>query len=60
MTRTRHYDENAMMQLTNLVDLFDLICHVAYDQPPLTRKRRANNVKENATISLNMANKPGK
>lgn len=26
------------------VDLFDLICHVAYDQPPLTRKERANNV----------------
>jgi type I restriction enzyme R subunit len=28
------------------VDLFDLICHVAYDQPPLTRKERANNVKK--------------
>lgn len=27
-------------------DLFDLICHVAYDQPPLTRKERANNVKK--------------
>lgn len=26
------------------VDLFDLICHIAYDQPPLTRKERANNV----------------
>ena len=26
------------------VDLFDLICHVAYGQPPLTRKERANNV----------------
>ncbi|MEO8210299.1 MAG: DEAD/DEAH box helicase family protein, partial [bacterium] len=26
------------------VDLFDLICHVAYDQPPLTRKERADNV----------------
>jgi type I restriction enzyme, R subunit len=25
---------------------FDLICHVAYDQPPLTRKERANNVKK--------------
>src|SRR5690606_21659658 len=23
-----------------------LICHVAYDQPPLTRKKRANNVKK--------------
>ena len=28
------------------VDLFDLICHVAYDQHPLTRKERANNVKK--------------
>jgi type I restriction enzyme R subunit len=28
------------------VDLFDLICHVAYEQPPLTRKERLNNVKK--------------
>jgi len=28
------------------VDLFDLICHVAFDQPPLTRKERANNLKK--------------
>ena len=28
------------------VDLFDLICHVAYDQPPLTRKERALQVKK--------------
>ncbi len=28
------------------LDLFDLICHVAYDQPPLTRKERAENVKK--------------
>ena len=25
---------------------FDLICHVAFDQPPLTRAERANNVKK--------------
>ncbi len=25
---------------------FDLICHVAYGQPPLTRRERANNVKK--------------
>ena len=25
---------------------FDLICHIAYDQPPLTRSERANNVKK--------------
>lgn len=28
------------------VDLFDLICHVAFDQPPLTRKERVYNVKK--------------
>lgn len=27
-------------------DLFDIICHVAYDRPPLTRKERANQVKK--------------
>lgn len=39
--------------LENLADLvgkefsdFDLICHVAFGQPPLTRKERANNVKK--------------
>jgi type I restriction enzyme R subunit len=26
--------------------VFDLICHIAYDQPPLTRQERANNVKK--------------
>lgn len=26
---------------------FDLICHVAFDQPPLTRKERADNVRKN-------------
>ena len=25
---------------------FDLICHIAFDQPPLTRQERANNVKK--------------
>jgi type I restriction enzyme, R subunit len=28
------------------MDPFDLICHVVYGQPPLTRKERANNVKK--------------
>jgi len=28
------------------MDLFDLICYVAFDQPPLTRKDRANNVRK--------------
>ncbi len=27
-------------------DSFDLICHVVYDQPPLTRRERAWNVKK--------------
>jgi type I restriction enzyme, R subunit len=27
-------------------DAFDLICHIAYDQPPLTRKERADDVKK--------------
>lgn len=28
------------------LDAFDLICHIAFDQPPLTRRERANNVKK--------------
>jgi type I restriction enzyme R subunit len=28
------------------MDAFDLICHVAYDQPPLTRKERVDGVKK--------------
>lgn len=28
------------------LDPFDLICHVAFDMPPLTRSERANNVKK--------------
>ena len=27
-------------------DIFDVICHVAFDQPPMTRRERANNVKK--------------
>lgn len=27
-------------------DVFDLICHVAFDQPPLTRRERVNQVKK--------------
>ena len=27
------------------MDAFDLICHVAFDQPPLTRRERADNVR---------------
>ena len=28
------------------LDPFDLICHIAYDRPPLTRRERANGVKK--------------
>jgi type I restriction enzyme R subunit len=28
------------------LDPFDLICHIAFDQPPLTRRERAHNVKK--------------
>lgn len=28
------------------LDPFDLICHIVFDQPPLTRKERADNVKK--------------
>lgn len=28
------------------IDPFDLICHVVFDQPPLTRRERANSVKK--------------
>jgi len=28
------------------LDPFDLICHVAFDQPPLTRRERADNVRQ--------------
>ena len=28
------------------LDPFDLICHIVYDQPPLTRQERANNVRK--------------
>jgi type I restriction enzyme R subunit len=28
------------------LDLFDIICHVAFDKPPLTRRERAENVKK--------------
>ncbi|MBI3502013.1 MAG: DEAD/DEAH box helicase family protein [Bacteroidetes bacterium] len=38
--------EALMEAVQNNCDLFDLICHIAYDKPPLTRKERASNVKK--------------
>ena len=32
-------------------DIFDIICHVAFDKQPLTRKERANNVKKRDYLS---------
>ena len=38
---------DALLKAVNKeMDLFDLICYVAFDQPPLTRKDRANNVRK--------------
>jgi type I restriction enzyme R subunit len=48
----RELEEQGLMvdelqkSVNQAVDLFDLVCHIAFDQPPLTRKERANNVKK--------------
>ncbi|MFO7557540.1 MAG: DEAD/DEAH box helicase family protein [Desulfobacterales bacterium] len=36
--------ENLKEAINKEMDIFDLICHTAFDQPPLTRAERANNV----------------
>lgn len=38
--------ENLATEVGKDVGDFDLLCHVAYEQPPLTRKERAKNVKK--------------
>lgn len=38
--------EELMKDVDKDLDPFDLICHVAFEQPPLTRQERANNVKK--------------
>lgn len=38
--------EELQSQLWKDMDPFDLICHIAFDKPALTRKERANNVKK--------------
>ena len=49
----RGIDLEAMKTDQNMsdVDDFDFICHVAFDQKPLTRKERANNVKKRDFLS---------
>lgn len=48
----KHFEEQGIF-LDDLIedvnkdmDIFDLVCHVAFDMPALTRKERANNVKK--------------
>ena len=38
--------ENLKEAVNQEMDIFDLICHTAFDQPPLTRAERVNNVKK--------------
>jgi len=38
--------ENLKDAINKEMDVFDLICHTAFDQPPLTRAERVNNVKK--------------
>jgi len=38
--------EDVEAKLGKPLDAFDLICHVAFDQPPLSRRERAENVKK--------------
>ena len=40
----------AKPELAN-ADIFDIICHVAFDKKPLTRRERANNVKKRDYLS---------
>ncbi|NLV15870.1 MAG: DEAD/DEAH box helicase family protein [Syntrophomonadaceae bacterium] len=49
----RGIDLESMKADQNLsdVDDFDFICHVAFDQKPLTRRERANNVKKRDFLS---------
>jgi type I restriction enzyme R subunit len=38
--------ENLREDIKKDLDIFDLICHVAWDKPALTRRERANNVRK--------------
>ncbi len=38
--------ENLKEEIGKEMDIFDLICHTAFDQPPLTRSERVKNVKK--------------
>ena len=53
MLRERGIDLETMKADQGMADVddFDFICHVAYDQKPLTRRERANNVKKRDFLS---------
>ncbi len=38
--------DNLKEAINKEIDIFDLICHTAFDQPPLSRAERVNNVKK--------------
>ncbi len=38
--------ENLKEAINKEMDIFDLVCHTAFDQPPLSRAERVNNVKK--------------
>ena len=38
--------ENLKEAVNKEMDIFDMICHAAFDQPPMSRAERANNVKK--------------
>lgn len=38
--------ENLKEAISKEMDIFDMICHTAFDQPPLTRSERVKQVKK--------------
>lgn len=42
----QHLQHEVESKLGKPLDPFDLICHIVFDQPPLSRKERADNVKK--------------
>lgn len=51
--------EELAQEIKKDLDLFDLICYVAWNRPPLTRKQRAENVKKRYFFKI-MVKKQGK
>lgn len=44
--------ENLKEAIGKEMDIFDMICHTAFDQPPLTRAERVNQVKKRDVFTL--------